>query len=300
MSKDYNITVTEEVRQFNITVTDNCNVTNITPTIISNANSGSTSNGSDLINFYDSSIIALSNRITENEAVVDRKLRIVQNELDEETITPLFFWINSAHKGNTLYPLIPEDETSDITLISGNLSIINNAINVTSTDVFEVNIPNGVTEIIETINGVETTLKGNEVSIPISNSNWYGDSIDYYIGVDDIVLNDYSGGVNIFNNLAFIAGRSYVVSFNIDALIWGGLTVSLKGGVNVVSNEIYSDGNYSIEFVAKEGNNKVSINTGFFGCDCSISNFAVKEVSPFVLGGKHQLSEGLINKIIMK
>ncbi len=69
-----------------------------------------------LANFYDSSIVALNRRVIDNGATLDRKLRFVQEDVDAETEAPTLMWVNSAHKNNDLYSVLPTDGSGDFNI----------------------------------------------------------------------------------------------------------------------------------------------------------------------------------------
>ena len=69
-----------------------------------------------LANFYDSSIVALNRRVIDNGATLDRKLRFVQEDVDAEATTPTLMWVNSAHKNNDLYSVLPIAGSGDFNI----------------------------------------------------------------------------------------------------------------------------------------------------------------------------------------
>lgn len=142
-----------------------------------------------LSNFYNPAIVALNSRLISESATLDRKLRFVQDDLDEESVEPKMFWVNSAHKDSKLLSVLPIDGSGDLQS-NNSLSISNDNLIVAENDIITCNVPNNVTEITVTNNGVEEVITDIPNIYTLPNKT---------LGEELIVNGDFSDGVNGWN-----------------------------------------------------------------------------------------------------
>ena len=219
--------------------------------------------------------------------------------MSEYTEAKLIMLPCGGHKADKLYSVKPIDGTGDFT--TNNTPVISNGVLVVSdTDIFTVSPPAGVTEIIETIGGIEQSPITNiPATYQIPNQN-LGSELVVNGGFDTdsdwvkqtgwtisvgTANSDGTAGLPRINQTILTVGKKYIIEFEITAITSGSVNM-LLGATNLTSKNTL--GIFKQEGVCSIENKFYARSINFVG---SIDNVSVKEVlSPSVL----------INKVIMK